>query len=58
MFLMKKRCFEMNKDFKCNSCHFYDKLSDRCKIKTEISECSKNVQECKDYLIKEKLVMF
>lgn len=53
----KKKC----KNFKCSTCHNYDKKTDYCSQK-EIADCSKQVQTdfstCEDYLIREDLVMF
>ena len=52
----KKKC-----DFKCKTCHNYDKDTDFC-VEKEIAECSKQVHTdfstCEDYLIREDLVMF
>lgn len=48
-------------NFKCSTCHNYDKSVDYCYEK-EIANCSKQVQTdfstCDSYLIKESLIMF
>lgn len=53
----KNKC----KNFKCITCHNYDKEVDYCYQK-EIADCSKQVHTdfstCEDYLIRENLVMF
>ena len=42
----------------CNQCEFHDKTTDSCTAK-DVKECSKQeVTECKDFLVKEKLVHF
>ena len=52
----KKPC-----NFKCSTCHNYDKDVDYCYYK-EIAECSKQIYTdfsiCDSYLIREDLVMF
>lgn len=52
----KKKC-----NFKCSTCHNYDKEVDYCYEK-EIEEVSKQVHTdfstCDSYLVHEKLVMF
>ena len=52
----KEKC-----NFKCKTCHNYDKGKDFCKEKL-IENCSKLVNgdfsKCDKYLINEKLVMF
>ena len=43
---------------KCMKCQFYEEKTDFCTIKN-VTEYTKNdVENCKDFLIKEKLVMF
>lgn len=46
---------------KCKQCNFYNKEEDNCKVKSnkEFREYSrKNNNDCNDFLIKDKLVMF
>lgn len=47
----KKQCI-------CNQCEFRDTETDNCKTK-DVKECSKQeITECKDFLVKDKLVHF
>lgn len=52
----EKKC-----DFKCSTCHNYDKEVDYCYEKA-ITNCSKQVHtdfsKCDSYLISERLIMF
>lgn len=52
----KKKC-----NFKCSTCHNYDKAVDYCYEK-DIADCSKQVQTdfstCDSYLVRENLIMF
>lgn len=43
---------------KCNQCEFCNKETDSCTVK-DVKECSKqNITECKEFLVKDKLVHF
>lgn len=43
---------------KCMKCQFYDKENDACPTK-DVKECSKKgIEECDNFLVKDKLVMF
>ena len=61
---MDKMCVECTENThekcvsKCMKCQFYEAKTDFCTIKN-VTEYTKNdVENCKDFLIKEKLVMF
>ena len=42
----------------CVQCEFHDREADICKV-TEVTECTKqDINECKDFLVKDKLVHF
>lgn len=42
----------------CKQCEFRDTKTDNCKI-NDVKECSKqNISECKEFLVKDKLVHF
>ena len=52
---------EKKKADKCSQCHFYNKEKNYCKVKStkEFRDYSmKDKDNCTDFLIKEKLVMF
>ena len=47
----KKKCI-------CNQCEFHDTKTDSCTTK-DVKECNKQeVTECRDFLVKDKLVHF
>lgn len=43
---------------KCIKCQFYEVESDKCTIKNTTEYTKNDVENCKEYLIKDKLVMY
>lgn len=43
---------------KCIKCQFYEAKNDVCTIKNVTEYTKDDIENCKDYLIKENLVMF
>ena len=49
---------QFNKCSLCSKCQFYVKESDTCKVKVGEKCSEKNINNCTDFLINEKLVFF
>ena len=49
---------ENRSECKCIKCEFYQVESDNCTIKNVTEYTKEDIENCNDFLIKDKLVMF